>query len=357
MTDERIAIMGAGSIGTILGAFLTRSGVKTDLIDSYKAQVDALNANGATVTGSLDLNVPVSAYTPDELEGTYDLVLLLCKQTGTEEALEQLKPHLHEKSIVCTLQNGIPEPRVAKIVGKERTMGGIVLFGATWEAPGISCCTSSREHIENGVLLELGEMDGGITPRLLKVQKILSQACNCTVFDQLMSLRWMKVLINATSSGMSAALGCKFGWYLDQDDAMLALAHIGDEAVRVAHAEGVHMPPPAVKGGWSYEMCELLPGDSIWDKIKAYRMIWNSTARDLKASMLQDLEKGKPCEIDYINGEIISGGKKHGIPTPYNDMLAAMVKLAQSHKQVWGPEEALPFFQAMLALDGSRTMP
>lgn len=357
MQDKRIAIMGAGSIGTILGALLTRSGVKVDLIDSYKAHVDALNATGATVVGSLNFTVPVAAYTPDELEGIYDVVFLLCKQTGTREALEQLKPHLNENSIVCTLQNGIPEPLVAECIGKERTMGGIVLFGATWEAPGISRCTSSEDHINNGVLLELGEVDGGITPRLLELQEILSRGCKCTVLDQLMSLRWMKVLINATSSGMSAALGCEFGWYLDQDDAMLALAYIGDEAVRVAHAEGVRMPPPSVEGGWSYEKCEILPGETAWDKIEAYRMIWNGTARKLKASMLQDLEKGRPCEIDYINGEIIKAGKKHGIPTPYNDLLAAMVKLAQNHKQVWTPEEAMPFFQAMLIADGTPAKP
>ena len=350
MQEKRIAIMGAGSIGTILGALLTRSGVEVDLIDSYAAHVDALRTCGATVVGNLELNVPVTAYTPDNLEGVYDIVFLLCKQTGTREALEQLMPHLHGESVVCTLQNGLPEPRVAEIIGRERTMGGIVLFGATWEAPGVSRCTSTAEHMAKGVLLELGELDGGITPRLLELRSILSKAVNCTVSDSLMGLRWLKILINATSSGMSAALGCEFGWYLDRDDAMLALAMVGDETIRVAHAEGVRMPGAGQSD--SYEYFEIKPGETAWDKIEAYRAIWNVTARELKASMLQDLEKGRPCEIDFINGEVIDRGRRHGIPTPYNDTLAALVKLAQAHGQVWQPEEALPFFQALLTASG-----
>ena len=86
--------------------------------------------------------------------------------------------------------------------------------------------------------------------------------------------------------------------------------------------------------------------------IPFYHPIWNVTARALKASMLQDLEKGKPCEIDYINGEVVKAGKKHGIPTPYNEVLVALVKLAEERKQVWKIDEIMPIFRAMLTMDG-----
>lgn len=346
MQEKRIAIMGAGSIGTIMGALLTRGGVKVDLIDSFAAHVEALRTTGATVVGNLEMNIPVSAYTPDELDGVYDIVFLLCKQTGTVEALEQMKPHLHENSVVCTLQNGIPELLVAKCIGKERTMGGIVLFGATWEAPGISRCTSSPGHISSGVLLEIGEIDGGITPRVEELCKILSRGLRCVKSDNLMGLRWKKVLINSTSSGLSAALGCEFGWYLDRDDAMLALAYIGDEVARVAHADGITLSEPGEL--FSYDRCVIEENESAWEKIEGYRSIWNDTARELKASMLQDLEKGRPCEIDYINGVVAAGGRRNGIPTPFNDLLIAVVKLAQSRKVVWQPEEIMPLFRALL---------
>ena len=113
----RTAILGAGALGIIIGARMTQKGQQVDLIDSFKENVDALNANGATVTGYLELHQPVKALTPEEMVGTYDLVLLLTKQTANETALPKLLPYLHKDSIVCTLQNGVPEESVAAIVG------------------------------------------------------------------------------------------------------------------------------------------------------------------------------------------------------------------------------------------------
>lgn len=341
----RTAIMGAGSIGTVLGALLARSGAQIDLIDTYAAHVEALRSRGATVTGGVDLNVPVSALLPSELSGTYDLVFLLCKQTGTRQALEQLLPHLHEKSIVCTLQNGIPEELVASIVGKERTMGGIVLFGATWLEPGLVHCTSEGGYMAAGILTEVGECSGKVTPRLLAVQEFLSQAGRCDVTDKLLGTRWTKVLINATASGMSAALGCDYGGVLDRRNAMLALSHIGDECVKAAHAKGVRL---TVVDGNDYEEREIRPGERAEDKVGFYHALWGAKHRALKASMLQDLEKGRPCEIDFINGQVCRAGAEHGIPTPYNDMVTALVRLAQANGRVWTPEESLPFFDILL---------
>src|ERR1700693_5601479 len=114
----RTAILGAGSLGIIIGALIAKSGRQIDLIDSYKENVDALNANGATVTGFLDLNVPVKALVPEQMEGYYDLIILLTKQTANQAALTQILPYLHKESVVCTLQNGVPEEAVASYVGK-----------------------------------------------------------------------------------------------------------------------------------------------------------------------------------------------------------------------------------------------
>ena len=349
-TLRRTALVGAGSIGTVLGALMTRNGVQVDLVDAYAPHVKALRERGAIITGGLELNVPVSAYTPEELTGTYDLVILLCKQTGTRQALAQLEGHLHSESVVCTLQNGIPEELVASLVGRERTIGGIVLFGATWTAPGVVCCTSNETYMREGMLTEIGELDGTATPRLLAVQEMLGRAGRCDWTGQLLGLRWTKVLINATASGMSAALGCDYGGVLDRENAMRALAHIGDETAKVAHAKGVRL---VTVDGNDYEQREILPGQRVEEKLAYYYRLWGEKHRALKASMLQDLEKGRPCEIDYINGQVCAGGKETGVPTPYNDMVSALVRLAQSRKLVWTPEEALPFFEILLKQDHS----
>ena len=123
-----MAVMGAGSLGIIVGALLARSGQDVVLIDADEKNVDALNTKGARIAGSLDITVPVRAVVPAQMQGIYDIVILLTKQTYNEAALTALLPHLGPDSTVCTLQNGIPEESVAARVGIERTIGGTVGF-------------------------------------------------------------------------------------------------------------------------------------------------------------------------------------------------------------------------------------
>jgi ketopantoate reductase len=123
----RTAIIGAGSLGTILGALMAKCGKQVDLYDSSKEQVEVLNMKGATITGCLELNVPVNAFTTEQLTGQYDIMFLLTKQTSNHIVLPQILPHLHKDGVVCTLQNGIPEEEVASYVGRERTIGAAYL--------------------------------------------------------------------------------------------------------------------------------------------------------------------------------------------------------------------------------------
>jgi hypothetical protein len=121
----RVAIMGAGSMGTILGAYIAKAGRQIDLIDVNKEHVDALNKKGATIIGTVNFNVPIKALTPDQMEGTYDLVFYMTKQTYNETALKQLLPHLHKDTVVCTTQNGLPEPAVAEVIGENAFIFGV----------------------------------------------------------------------------------------------------------------------------------------------------------------------------------------------------------------------------------------
>lgn len=325
----RTAIMGAGSLGIVIGALIAKSGRPIDLIDAYAENVDALNARGATVTGFLELQVPVAALTPEKMQGAYDLVLLLTKQTHNAAALHSLLPHLHPLSVVCTLQNGIPEESVASFVGRERTIGGAVGFGATWLRPGVSQLTSTVETVRK-FAFEIGEMDGELRPRLETVREILEPVGHTEILTNLMGIRWTKLLMNATFSGMSAALGCTYADVLNDPRAMICVAFIADECIKVAHAQGLRL---VRMQGADMEMFELGGGAEIPSKIPAYQKIWGGHA-SLKASMLQDLEKGRECEIDYLNGVISTQGRRCGLSTPFNDKVVELVKEAQSRKRV-----------------------
>ena len=325
----RAAIVGIGSLGTIIGALITRGGKRIDLINSYEDNVDALNSYGATVTGAIDLNVPVTAYTPDQMTGAYDLVFLLTKQTNNSIALPKLLPHLHADSIVCTLQNGIPEDSVAEIVGRERTVGGAVGFGATWLKPGVSSLTSSYEAVQK-FAFEIGEIDGVARPRLNAVQDYLECVGKTEIRDNLMGIKFTKVLMNATFSGMSAALACTFGDVLENPKAMTCLAFVANECIAVAHARGVRL---VEMQGEDLEFFELKDWADIPSKMPLYRKIWGPHVK-LKASMLQDLEKGRPCEINYINGVICKTGREVGIATPFNDMIVELVTGAENRRNL-----------------------
>ena len=117
ITIMKIAILGSGAMGTVLGAFLVKNGCEVDFIDTYQAHVDALNQSGAHIIGTVDFTVPVRAITPEQMDGIYDVVFLFTKQTANPSVLPGLLTHLDENSTVCTLQNGVPEPYIAEYIG------------------------------------------------------------------------------------------------------------------------------------------------------------------------------------------------------------------------------------------------
>ncbi|MFJ5770868.1 ketopantoate reductase family protein [Psychrobacillus sp. NPDC093180] len=325
----KVGIMGVGSLGTIIGALIADEGQEVDLIDAYEENVKALNNNGAKITGFMNKTVKVNAISPEQMRDKYDLVFLLTKQVYNVTALQQLITHLHSESVVCTLQNGIPEDYVSETIGKERTIGGVVGFGATWKGPGVSELTTASEVVQK-YAFDIGELNGSITPRLEKISSILGLIGHCEVSDNILGIKWSKLLMNTTFSGMSAALGCTFGDVLNSERAMYNLAHIADETIKVAHALGVKMVPMQ---GKNFEFLELKNDSCIPNKMEFYREVW-APHKNLKASMLQDLEKGRKTEIDYINGYICEKGREVGINTPYNDLVVKLVKKAEEEKYV-----------------------
>ncbi len=314
----RLAVLGAGSMGTVAGALMTKSGYDVTLVDVNKAHVDAMNESGATITGKMDLTVPVTAITPDQMEGTYDIVFYLVKQTSNEQALTALLPHLHNESIVCTLQNGIPEEAVAHYVGRERVMGCAVGWGAEWLGPGVSELTSDTAKMT----FDLGELDGSVKERTKEVAGVMESVCPVVITENLTGTRWTKLIVNATMSGMSVSLGCTYGDILDNEKALTCVAHIGNEALNVAGRLGITTEPLQ---GIDVGIIAFKTKDELKSKLPLFDLVFRPHAL-LKASMLQDIEKGQKTEINAINGVICERGRETGIPTPVNDRVVELVK-------------------------------
>lgn len=340
----RTAVMGAGSIGMFLGATITKNGGQIDLIDTFKENVDALNANGAKITGKADFIVPVRALTPDQIEGKYDLVFLCTKQVVNKEVVGYLLPHLSEDGFILTLQNGIPEPSLAEMIGRDKVAGGAVGFGATWVSPGVDMLTSPMEPTVANYAFDIGEIDGTITPRIQAAAEILGLCGGTTILPDLMGVRWAKVLMNATFSGMSAALGCTFGDVLNGDVSLQCVAHLADETIKVARADGIRL---ACLQGVDFQELELSGKEDIPRKYPFIHKVWDPHAA-LKASMLQDLEKKRKTEISYINGIVSERGKANGVPTPFNDMVCKIVLDEERTGTINTYDEAIKNFLPLL---------
>lgn len=315
----KTAIYGAGSLGTVLGAYLAKAGVDVDLITRNREHVEALNRDGAKIIGTVNMTVPVHALTPDEMTEKYELIILLTKQLDNVNVLKKLQKNMTDDCIVCTLQNGLPELSVSEVVGEDRTMGCTVAWGATLHGKGVSEFTSEPDSMSFG----LGRMNGQKDEKLMQVKALLEKMCPVEVEDNFMGVRWSKLLINAAFSGMSAVIGGTFGDAAENKTSRVCCQNLIKECIDVAAAAGIKIEPVQGK-----DIVKLLDykGNGIKKKISfALIPICIKKHRLLKASMLQDLEKGKKCEVDAINGVVCAYGRKYGVPTPYNDKVCEII--------------------------------
>lgn len=318
----RYAIYGAGSLGTVLGAFITKNGGKVDLINRNKAHVALLNEKGAHITGTVEMTVPVTAITPDQMEGKYDVIVLLTKQLHNKEVVTMLKDFLSDEGVIVTLQNGIPEPGIAEIVGAEHTMGCAVEWGAALIEPGVCELTSEPDSLS----FHMGKLDGVTDKQFRMVKDLLELMCPVHEEENLLGARWSKLLINATFSGLGTVVGGVFGNVSEDKDAKQVAIRCMKECIDVGHAAGVTFAPVQGKnivGLFYYKGALKRAFGTLLLPIamKKHRLI--------EPSMLQDLKKGKPCEIDAINGVVCEFGRKHGVPTPINDKIVEIVKKIQ----------------------------
>ncbi len=238
----KACIYGAGSLGTVLGAYITKNGGEVDLINRNKAHVAKLKEDGAKITGTVDMTVPVKALTPDEMTEKYDLIILLTKQLYNVEVLKGLVPFMTDDCIVCTLQNGMPELSVSEVVGEDRTMGCTVAWGATMLEPGVVELTSEPDSMSFG----LGRMNGKKDEKLYEVKAFLERMCPVEIEENFMGVRWSKLLINAAFSGMSAVTGKTFGEAAQDKKSRKCVQMLIKECIDVAKAVGIRIEPVQV---------------------------------------------------------------------------------------------------------------
>ena len=324
MSTMKYAVWGCGAIGGVVGAGMAGAGEDVLLVDIVPEHVQAMNASGLVIrTAGADERVRVRALLPDAVEGTFDLVFLAVKSQFTPIALDAIEPHLHRESAVVSLQNGVNEPHIARRIGAERTIGCLVDFSADYHAPGLI----ARGRTGN---LFVGELDGRATSRIEDARRLLAFSAPAFTSENIMGHVWAKMCkgtIDATTALVDEnALEVRFNRRYHPVRAQLVR-----EAIEVAAAEGVrvaafaHFDPapfvdraPGARDAAFHVLDEIARGQAAGNT-KIRTGYW----RDI-------VVRKRKTEIDYITGEIVRCGERHGIPTPLNRLQWRMFEEIES---------------------------
>ncbi len=297
----KIAIIGAGAMGSLFGGRLALAGEEVWLLDVWEEHVRTIGKKGLVIaTVAEDLVARPMATTEPEDIGTADLVIIFVKSSATRTAAETAAGLLGPETAVLTLQNGYGNAEaIAEVVGAGRVIAGTTAQGATLLGPGrIMHGGSGDTHI--------GELRGGKTDRLEKVAACLTRAGIPTVGDDnVAALIWGKLVVNVGINALSAITGLKNGALADHEETRQVLALAVEEAVRVADAAGIRLP---------YE-----------NAVEKVLSVAVATAQN-RSSMLQDLSGGRRTEIDAINGALVREGERVGVATPVNRVLTLLIK-------------------------------
>ena len=297
----RIAVVGAGAMGSLFGAFLAESGENVTLVDVWREHIDTINRQGLRVYGvSGERVVRVKATTNHFEVGPIDLLILFVKSYNTEQAIRDSISMITEETTILTCQNGLGNvEKIGGVVGLKHVIAGSTMQGATMIGPG--------EVFHAGIgATYIGELNGVVSERVKSIAKILNNAgIETKISKNINGVVWGKVLINAGINAFGALTRMRNGELLEVPELFEMMVEAVQEGVKVAKALGISI--------------------EVEDPVQALIDVCKATAKN-KNSMLQDIEKGRRTEIDAINGAIVAYGKKIGVKTPVNEMLVTLIK-------------------------------
>ena len=336
----RILVVGCGGIGGTVSAALLDQGLDVTPFTRNELIADAINARGFRTHGEQALGT-VRADALVRLSGDlppFDYVLLATQPPQVEEAARQTEAFLKDDGAMVVFQNGLCEERIADIVGRERVIGAIIAWGASMVEPGVYDRTSSGGFT-------MGRLDGEPDDMVRQLSHYLEAIGPVTLTSNLMGARWSKLAINCAISSLGTVGGDRLGPLMRKRFVRRLTLEIMSETVAVAQAESIALTKVSgtVDLDWvaltDAEKNAALGSPSLFAKHTLLVAI-GTRYRRLRSSMLRAIERGREPAIDFLNGEVIARGERHGVATPVNSAVAAMVKdiaagkLSSSHALV-----------------------
>lgn len=338
---EPILIWGAGAIGGSLGAGLIKAGHAVIFVDNVREHVDAINAKGLQIVGPLvQATVQARAFLPEDLAGTYERVFLCVKALHTEAAAKALAPHLAADGYVVSAQNGLNELVIADIIGRQRTVGCFVNFGADYLEPGVV------QYSGRGAVV-VGELDGALTERIAAIHKLLLDfEPNAVRTDNIWGYLWGKLIYGAqlfatalTDEGIADCLA--------EPKFRPVLTALGQEVGAVAKANGV--TTEAFNG---FDPAAFMPGapQSLIDRSFDDMVAFNRRSAKSHSGIWRDLAiRKRQTEVEPQLGPIVTTGRKVGVPTPLTARLVEMIVEMEQGKRGFSADNLSELAQAGMA--------
>ena len=303
-----VAVLGAGAMGCLFGGLLAEKGLKVTLIDVWKEHIDAINKNGLKMDGfGGDRFIKINATNDPKSISPVDVVIVMCKATALEQALTNAKSIVGDKTVLMSFQNGIGHEAIMQnIVGVDKVLGGTTTQASNILGPG---------HIKNHASLPswIGEYEGGLSDRVKDIaETFTAHGLETIASDNVKKRKWMKLFALTAVGPLSAIFDMHHTeLYVTNKESKLA-RELGKQIIletrKVAQADGVEV---------SEDEC-----------LEMFLKIVDSNQTN-KSSMAFDIQYKRKSEIDFINGSVSKIGKKHGVPTPLNDMLYKIIKVKE----------------------------
>lgn len=296
MESLRFAVVGAGSVGCYFGGMLARAGVPVRLI-GRPVHVDAMRERGLRLdTLTFDDTVRVEASSDAAAVAGADVVLFCVKSTDSVATAREIVPHLGEHTVVLSLQNGVENAELISQALPQAVIPAVVYVATEMAGPG---------HLKHH---GRGELVIAESPSSAAIVAAFARAgVPVQVSDNVAGALWAKLIVNCAYNALSAIAQKPYGKLVEIDSVPPLMQAVVDECLRVAAADGV-----AVTG----------------DSHEAVRRIAHSMAGQY-SSTAQDVARGKPNEIDFLNGYVVRRGRALGIPAPINQTLWTLVKLME----------------------------
>ncbi len=288
-------------MGTLFSGLLGLAGHEVWLLGRRPEVVSHIAREGVTlVRGEARRTVRVKTTVKAEEAGTAELVVVFVKAYDTLQASKDALPVVGAGTLVLTLQNGLNNVEtIASVVGRGGVLAGVTAHGATLLGPGLV------RHAGEGET-SIGEIDGGETERLARVADAFRAAgIEVKLSSEVSSLIWGKLVVNASINPLTALLKRRNGELLDKEETRALMRALAMEVAAVARARGVALPHR--------------------DPIETVEAVCRRTSSN-RSSMLQDVERGVPTEVDYINGAVVREGEAVGVPTPVNWAMTQLVR-------------------------------